>query len=383
MFIREMVRLPFFVMLLALAACGTKSVPRPAPPEVGVVTLRLEPAVLTSVLPGRVVAIETSEVRPQISGVIRRRLFEEGAIVRAGQVLYEIEDAPYRAALGSAQGGLARAQAAIDATRLQAERYEELLKSNAVSRQDADDARAMAAQAVADVTAQRAAVEAASINLQFTRIRAPISGRIGRSLFTPGALVQAGQEQPLALIQRSDTVYVDVTQSASAILDLRETLLDGAITDDNGSAPVKLWLPNGKIYPIEGRLQFSEISADPSTGSVTLRASFDNPRGLLFPGMYVRAEMVEGVRRQAILVPQQAITRDARGREFALVVGVDDKVEQRGVSTANAVGNRWVVLDGLSPGERVVVDGRQRAVLGAAVTPQPWDPGAAATGLGN
>lgn len=243
---------------LGLTGCGQTSAPPSSPPEVGIVTLRTEPATLTSELPGRIAAVETSEVRPQISGVVRRRLFTEGSLVRVGQLLYEIEDAPYRAALGNAEGALARAQAAINATRLQAERYRDLVGINAVSRQDADNAEAAAQQARADVTAQRAAVQAAQVNLAFTRIRAPISGRIGRSLFTPGALVQAGQAQSLATIQRTNTVYVDVTQSAAQILDLKEALrAGGLVRGTNDSAHVQLLLPNGKTYPLEGRLQFS------------------------------------------------------------------------------------------------------------------------------
>ncbi|EQB29837.1 hypothetical protein M529_22685 [Sphingobium ummariense RL-3] len=340
----------------------------------GVVTLKSEPATLTSELPGRIAAVETAEVRPQISGVIRRRLFEEGSLVRAGQILYEIEDAPYRAALGSARGGLARAEAAIDATRLQAERYRELVGINAVSRQDADNAVASAKQARADVTAQRAAVQAAEVNLGFTRIRAPISGRIGRSLFTPGALVQAGQADPLATIQRTGTVYVDVTQSASEILNLREAMRAGGLTRDNDSARVELLLPNGKTYPIEGRLQFSEVTVDPSTGAVTLRATFPNPDGVLLPGMYVRARLVDGVRQAAILAPQQGIARDPRGRATALVVNAGNKVEQRFVKTDRAIGDRWVITSGLKPGDRLIVDGLLQARPGVTVTPKAPQP---------
>nr|WP_031295748.1 efflux RND transporter periplasmic adaptor subunit [Sphingobium ummariense] len=364
--------MPFLLVLLA--GCGGEEQPKAPPPEVGVVTLKSEPATLTSELPGRIAAVETAEVRPQISGVIRRRLFEEGSLVRAGQILYEIEDAPYRAALGSARGGLARAEAAIDATRLQAERYRELVGINAVSRQDADNAVASAKQARADVTAQRAAVQAAEVNLGFTRIRAPISGRIGRSLFTPGALVQAGQADPLATIQRTGTVYVDVTQSASEILNLREAMRAGGLTRDNDSARVELLLPNGKTYPIEGRLQFSEVTVDPSTGAVTLRATFPNPDGVLLPGMYVRARLVDGVRQAAILAPQQGIARDPRGRATALVVNAGNKVEQRFVKTDRAIGDRWVITSGLKPGDRLIVDGLLQARPGVTVTPKAPQP---------
>ncbi len=362
------------LLFVLLAGCGAGEQPPAAPPEVGVVTLKSESAILTSELPGRIAAVETAEVRPQINGVIRRRLFEEGSLVTAGQLLYEIEDAPYRAALGSAQGGFARAEAAIDATRLQAERYRDLVGINAVSRQDADNAIAAARQARADVTAQRAAVQAAEVNLGFTRIRAPISGRIGRSLFTPGALVQAGQAEPLATIQRTGTVYVDVTQSAAEILNLRDAMRAGGLTRDNESARVELLLPNGKTYPVHGRLQFSEVTVNPSTGAVTLRATFSNPDGVLLPGMYVRARLVDGVRHAAILAPQQGIARDPRGNAIALVVNGQNKVEQRSVTTDRAIGDRWVVTNGLKPGDRLIVDGLLRARPGLTVTPKPPQP---------
>lgn len=366
-----------------LASCGSEQPRAPEPPKVGFVTLREEPVTLTSELPGRIAAAETSEVRPQISGVIRRRLFAEGSFVRAGQVLYEIEDAPYRAALGTARGNLARAEAAIDATRLQAERYRSLVGINAVSRQEADNAESTARQARADVAAQKSSVEAARVNVEFTRVRAPISGRIGRSLFTPGALVQAGQEQPLATILRTDSVYVDVTQSAAQLIDLRQAMAAGGISrDGQDSARVQLLLPNGTTYPGEGRLQFSEVSVDPQTGSVTLRASFGNADGLLLPGMYVRARLVEGVRQKGILAPQQGITRDPRGRATALVVGAQDKVEQRQVTVDRPIGDKWLVTGGLKPGDRLIVDGLIGLAPGAAVKPAPYQPAAPAKAAG-
>jgi membrane fusion protein (multidrug efflux system) len=334
------------------------------------VTLKSEPVMLTSSLPGRVAAVESSEVRPQISGVVRRRLFEEGSLVRAGQVLYVIEDAPYRAAVGTAQGNLARAQAAINATRLQAERYRDLVAINAVSRQDADNADAAAQQARADVTAQRAALQAAQVNLGFTQVRAPISGRIGRSLVTPGALVQAGQPQALATIQRLEQVYVDVTQSAAELLNLRAALSGGDIIRQGPeSLAVRLTLPNGKPYPIQGRLQFSEVTVDATTGAVTLRATFPNPGGLLLPGMYVQAQLAEGVRTDAILAPQQGIARNERGQATALLVNAQNKLEQRVVTTDRAIGDRWIVTGGLKPGDRLVVEGQLNLQPGATVRP--------------
>ncbi|WP_336962556.1 efflux RND transporter periplasmic adaptor subunit [Sphingobium aquiterrae] len=368
-----------------LAGCGDNAPPPPPPPTVGVVTLKNEAVTLTNELPGRVAAVETSEVRPQISGVIRRRLFTEGALVQAGQLLYEIEDAPYRAALGTAQGNLARARASINATRLQAERYRGLVAINAVSRQEADNAEAAAQQALGDVAAQKAAVDAARVNLDFTRIRAPISGRIGRSLFTPGALVQAGQVAALATIQRTNQVYVDVSQSAAQVLNLKEALNAGALSKGGADgARARLLLPNGKTYPIEGRLQFSEVTVDPTTGGVTLRATFPNPDGLLLPGMYVRAQLVEGVRQQALLAPQQGISRDPRGRATALVVGAQDKVEQRTVTVDRAMGDTWVVTGGLKAGDRLIVEGLLNLQPGTVVKAgPPQQVTAPATGKGN
>ncbi|MEC7933850.1 MAG: efflux RND transporter periplasmic adaptor subunit, partial [Pseudomonadota bacterium] len=337
---------------LALSGCGESQPPAPPPPAVGVVTVKTESVPLVNELPGRVAALETAEVRPQISGVIRRSLFPQGGFVRAGQVLFEIEDAPYRAALAQAQGSLARAQAAIGSTSLQAQRYKDLVGINAVSRQEYDNAVATAQQARADVAAQRGAVQAAQVNLGFTRIRAPISGHIGRSLFTAGALVQAGQVDPLATIQRTDTVYVDVTQSAAEIINLKPAMKKGGVSEADG-ARIQLLLPNGSAYPIEGRLQFSEVTVDPDTGAVTLRATFPNPDGLLLPGMYVRARLVEGRRNEAILAPQPGISRDARGRATALVVGQGNKVEMRQVEVDRAVAGKWIVTTGLKPGDKL------------------------------
>ena len=363
-------RSALLAILVVLSACSKPAPPPPPPPKVGVVTLKEEQAVLTRELPGRVNAVETSEVRPQISGVIRRRLFEEGSLVHAGQVLYEIEDAPYRAALGTAQGNLARAQASITATRLQADRYRGLIAINAVSRQDLDNAESAAGQARADVAAQKSSVDAARVNLDFTQIRAPISGRIGRSLFTRGALVQSGQADPLATIQRTDSVYVDVTQSAAQILDLKTALKGGGLSRGGGeSARVSLILPNGSAYPQQGRLEFSDISVDAQSGSVVVRATFPNPDGFLLPRMYVRARLVEGVRQRAILAPQQGITRDPRGRATALVVNAQNKTEQRVVEADRTSGDKWVVTKGLRAGDRLIVEGLLNLAPGTKVTP--------------
>ena len=359
-----------FAALALMTACSKEEAPPPPPtPTVGVVNVAEESVVLTSELPGRIAAVETSEVRPQVSGVVRDRLFTEGAMVSKGQVLYAVEDAPYRAALASAQGQLGAAQSQINATRLQAQRYGQLVQLNAVSKQEADNATASAQQARANVAAQQAAVQSARVNLGFTSIKAPISGRIGRSLVTVGALVQTGQTDPLATIQRTNTVYVDVVQSAAQLLDLKQAMATGGVTRGDGSARVQLILPNGQTYPIEGRLQFSEVTVDQTTGAVTLRASFPNPNGLLLPGMYVRAKLVEGTRSQAIMAPTAGITRDPRGGATALVVNAQNKVEQRTVTTDRVIGDKWIVTSGLKPGDKLIVEGLLNLRPGATVKP--------------
>jgi membrane fusion protein (multidrug efflux system) len=354
-----------------VAGCSKPAPPPPPPPSVGVVTLADEQVTLSSELPGRISAVETSEVRPQVNGIIRRRVFTEGSQVRAGQILYDIEDAPYRAALGTALGNLGSAQAQINATRLQAQRYSQLVALNAVSKQDADNATGSAQQARANVAAQKSAVESARVNLNFTHIRAPISGRIGRSAATVGALVQTGQTDALATIQRTDRVYVDVTQSAAQLLDLKEAMRSGGVTRDGNSARVQLILPNGATYPIEGRLEFSEVTVDATTGAVTLRASFANPDGLLLPGMYVRAKLIEGVRDHALMAPQQGIARDPRGRATAMVVNAQGKTEQRVVTTDRAIGDKWIITSGLKPGDKLIVEGLLNLQPGMTVKSGP------------
>lgn len=342
------------------------------PPSVAFVVLKTEPVTLTTELPGRVSAMESSDVRPQISGVIRRRAFIEGSLVKAGQVLYEIEDSPYRAAELTAQGQLAQAEANIGATQLQADRYRGLVAINGVSKQDADNAEAAAAQAKAAVIAQRGALKAAQVNLGFTRIRAPISGRIGRSLFTPGALVQNGQADALATIQRMDQVYVDVTQSAADLLSLRAAMHGGDVTQPGPeSARVQLILPNGQAYPLEGVLRFADVTVDPTTGAVVVRAVFPNPGGVLLPGLYVRARLIEGVRQQGLLAPQAGVTHNERSQAVALVVGPGDVVEQRVVTIDQAIGDKWLVTDGLKAGDRLIVDGLLNLHPGAKVKAHP------------
>ena len=360
---------------LALAACAKKPPPMP-PRTVGYVVLQAQPVPLISDLPGRIAAFETSDVRPQVNGVVRQRTFVEGSTVRAGQILYVIEDAPFRAAVLNAQGLLAQAEANIRSTQLQAERFRRLVAVNGVSKQDADNAEAAAAQAKALALAQRGALNSAQVNLGFTRVRAPISGRIGRSLFTPGALVQAGQTNALATIQRMDHVYVDVTQSAADLLNLRAAALAGDVNQSGpGTARVQLILPNGALYPLEGAMRFADVTVDPTTGAVDVRADFPNPNGVLLPNLYVRARLVQGVRKQGLLAPQAGISHNERGDATALVLGPGDVVVQRIVKIDRAVGNQWVVNDGLRPGDKLIVDGLLNLHPGAKVKARAFPAG--------
>jgi membrane fusion protein (multidrug efflux system) len=362
--------------LLLPGGCGSGGPPaQPPAPAVGVVTLVPESVELTTDLPGRVNAFETSDVRPQVNGIIARRLFAEGATVARGQILYQIDDAPYRAALDTSQGQRARAVAAIAAAEHQARRYGDLVKMNAVSLQDADNAIASAGQARADVAAQDAAVHAARINLDYTQVRAPISGRIGRSLFTTGALVQNGQAQPLATIQRIDPVYVDIVQPASALLALRAEMAGGRV-DGSGpaSAAVRLTMPDGADYPDRGKLQFADVTVNQDTGSVVLRSIFPNSHGLLLPGMFIRARIIEGTMRGAIMVPAAGIGRDEAGRATALVVDGKNRVSLRRVVAARLIGGRWLVTAGLAAGDRVVVQGVDRVTPGMIVQPRAVEP---------
>lgn len=353
-------------LALCVAGCGAQKPPPMPPPQVGYVVLRAEPVTLVSELPGRVSALEASDVRPQVNGVVQRRDFVEGSIVQAGQVLYEIEDSPYRAAVLNAQGQLAEAEANIRSTQLQADRDRQLIALNSIAKQDADNAQAAAEQAKATVVAQRGALKAAEVNLAFTRIRAPITGRIGRSLITPGALVQTGQANALATIQRIDQVYVDLTQSAADLLNLRATAQAG-----QAGAPVQLILPNGAVYPIDGEMRFADVTVDPTTGAVVVRATFANPSGVLLPGLFVHARLTEGVVQQGVLAPQAGVTRNERGEAVAMVVGPGNVAAQRVVQTGPAIGDRWLIRSGLGPGDKLIVDGLLNLHPGAKVTPRP------------
>ncbi|TDW61678.1 membrane fusion protein (multidrug efflux system) [Novosphingobium sp. PhB55] len=324
---------------------------------------------LSSELPGRTTAYESADVRPQVNGLILQRLFQEGDMVRAGQPLYRIDPAPYEAQAASARAALVRARANIANTAALARRYGELVKINAISRQEAENASASAAQARADVAAQEAALRSAQIDLGRTTIRAPISGRIGRSTFTTGALVTASQADALTTIQRLDPIFVDIQQSSADVLRLRQQLLSGDLSQSGGAARVRLKLEDGSDYSEEGTLKFTDVTVDPSTGSQVVRVQFGNPRGLLLPGMYVRAELVEGTRSNGILVPQSAVSRDEKGNPTTLVVGAGNKLEMRKLTAPRTVGSSWLVTSGLKAGDKVVLDGAQMLRPGAAVKP--------------
>ena len=335
-------------------------------PEVGVVEIKPRTVTLDTELAGRTAAYLIAEVRPQVGGIVLERLFEEGSEVKAGQVLYRIDPATYQAAYDLAKATLARDEAALTTARLKAGRYEELVKIKAVSQEDYDDAAAALKQAQATVAIDKAAVETARIELAYTRVTAPIDGRIGRSTVTQGALVTADQTTALATIQQLDPIYVDVTQSSTDLLHLKRALASGRLQRaDQLEANVELMLEDGTRYGPRGRLQFSEVSVDERTGTVTLRAVFPNPEQELLPGMYVRAMLTEGVRQQAILAPQQAVTRDPQGKATALVLNPQDKVEPRNLTVERALGNQWLITDGLQAGDRLIVDGLQKVRPGA------------------
>ncbi len=338
----------------------------PRIPEVGVVTLKAQPAALKAELAGRTSAYLVAEVRPQVTGIIQKRLFVEGADVKAGVALYQIDPATYQASLDSAKAALAKAEANLFSAKLKADRYKDLVGIKAVSQQDYDDAVAALKQGEAEVASSRAALENARINLDYTRVTAPISGRIGRSAVTPGALVTANQSTSLATVTQLDPIYVDVTQSSADLLRLKRQLASGQVKGlAKSKAKATLILEDGSTYPLEGQVQFSEVTVDQSTGTITLRAVFPNPKHELLPGMYVRAILETGIDEQAILVPQQAVARNQKAEPVAMVVDAQGKVEQRRLELSRSVGNQWLVLSGLADGERVIVEGLQKVQPGA------------------
>lgn len=367
-------------LALILSACGGEQPQQQAPqgpPQVGFVTVQSQPVTLTSELPGRTAPYETSDVRPQVNGLILARLFQEGDFVRQGQPLYRIDPSPYQAEVASAQAALSRAQAAIASTRNLSRRYGELVRINAISRQEYENAVTGAQQAEADIAAQRAALRQAQINLSRTTITAPISGRIGRSVFTTGALVSAAQADPLTTIQRLDPIYVDIQQSSADLLKLRQQILGGDLSRGAGAARVRLKLEDGSTYPVEGTLKFADVTVDPATGTQAIRAVFGNPNGLLLPGMFARAELVEGTQANGILVPQRAVTRDPKGNATVMVIAADGKLTPRPIQTSRTVGDAWLVTGGLKTGDRVAVEGTQNLQPGTPVKGYQWTPQAA------
>lgn len=345
-------------LCILITACGQEKAPKKGPVEVGVVTLAAQNVTVSSELPARTVSTMQSEVRPQITGVIQKRLFTEGSMVTAGQPLYQIDERLYRASRDEAQAALVSAQATAVAAQAKAQRYRGLGDTEAVSAQDRDDVIATARQAAAAVGQARASLDTANVNLTFTQVRAPISGRIGRTLFTPGALVTASQTDPLTTIQQLDPIYVDVTQSSSQLLQLRRSLAAGKTLP--ASATIRLKLDDGSEYPLEGRIEFAEPIVDVDSGTVTLRARFPNPDGMLLPGMFVRVVAPQSVVPGAILAPQQGIARDAKGNATALVVTKDNKVERRTVTAAQAIGDKWLITAGLKAGDRLIVEGTDK-----------------------
>ncbi|EKN6370416.1 TPA: efflux RND transporter adaptor subunit AcrA [Yersinia enterocolitica] len=339
-------------------------------PEVGIVTLKAAPLNITTELPGRTSAFRVAEVRPQVSGIILKRNYVEGSDVTAGTSLYQIDPATYQAAYDSAKGDLAKAQAAAEIARLTVNRYKPLLGTNYISKQEYDQAVSNSMQANAAVVAAKAAVESARINLAYTQVTSPISGRTGKSSVTEGALVTSGQATALTTVQQLDPMYVDVTQSSDEFLRLKKELADGTLKQENGKAKVRLLLENGSEYAETGTLEFSGVTVDETTGSITIRAIFPNPNEALLPGMFVRARLDEGVRPDALLVPQQGVTRNPRGEATAMVVGADEKVELRTLVANQAIGNKWLVTEGLKAGDRLIVSGLQKIRPGVQVKVQ-------------
>jgi membrane fusion protein (multidrug efflux system) len=364
--------LPALIVALTLSGCGSGNGKEKADhgaAEVGYVVVQPTSVPVVTELSGRTSAYQTSEVRPQVSGIIRRRLFVEGSLVHKGQTLYEIDPSLYRAATSQAAANLASAQANAEATRTKAERYKPLADMEAVARQDYTDAAAQARQAAAAVAQNRAALQTARINLNFTRVPAPITGRIGRSLFTEGALVTAGQADPLTSIQRLDPIYVDIQQSSAALLSLRRALASGGLVPT--TAVVRLSLEDGSDYGLTGSVEFAEAMVDPTTGTVTLRARFANPNGLLLPGMFVRASFAQSLDTSAYLVPQVAVSRDPKGNATVFIVGPGNKAVPRTVTTSRVQGTNWIVTAGLNPGDKVITEGIGRLKPNDPVKPVP------------
>ncbi|MBJ3591899.1 efflux RND transporter periplasmic adaptor subunit [Salmonella enterica subsp. enterica serovar Saintpaul] len=363
--------LPSFIIISAalLAGCNEQGETQahPTEPQVTVHVVESTPLAVTTELPGRTTAFRIAEVRPQVSGIVLKRNFTEGSDVEAGQSLYQIDPATYQADYNSAKGELAKSEAAAAIAHLTVKRYIPLVGTKYISQQEYDQAIADARQADASVIAAKAAVESARINLAYTRVTSPISGRIGKSNVTEGALVTNGQATELATVQQLDPIYVDVTQSSNDFMRLKQSVEQGSLHKDNTRSNVELVMENGQSYPLKGSLQFSDVTVDESTGSITLRAVFPNPQHTLLPGMFVRARIDEGVQPNAILVPQQGVTRTPRGDATVMVVNDKSQVEARPVVAAQAIGDKWLISEGLQPGDKVIVSGLQKARPGVQV----------------
>ncbi|MGX1742059.1 efflux RND transporter periplasmic adaptor subunit [Bosea sp. NPDC055353] len=364
--------LPSALLLAAvLAACNSEKAAAPPPQpqlQVSVVTLHPQPVAITAELPGRVSASLIAEIRPQVNGIIKSRLFREGGEVKAGDVLYEIDPAPYQAALDSAVAAQHKAEAAVTNAQVRADRYRELLQRNAGSKQDADDAAATLGQAQADVAAAKANVEAARINLAYTKVTAPIDGRIDKSALTQGALVTANQAAVLTTIRKLDPINVDVTQSSTNLLKFRSDIASGRLKFTGPNVAVKLKLDTGDAYAQSGKLEFAEANINETTGTFSVRAEFPNPERLLLPGMFVRAEIQEGIAENNFLLPQRAVGRNTKGEATAKFVSAEGKVEERVLVTRRNIGNNWLVDSGVKDGERIIVEGGQLVRAGQTVT---------------
>lgn len=374
---------PLLVAALLLAACGPSDKQNASappggampPPEVGVVTVQPHDVGLVTELPGRLEASRTAQVRARAAGIVQERLFREGSDVKAGQPLFRIDASPYEAALASAQATLARGQANLGQAKALAERYRPLVEANAISKQEYANAVAAQKAAEAEVAAGEAAVKVARINLGYALVNAPISGRIGRALVTEGALVGQGEATPLAMIHQINPLYVNITQSSTEVLNLRRALEQGRLKRSGADAtPVKVVLEDGSTYAQAGRLLFADLQVDPATGNVSLRAEVPNAKGLLLPGMYVRVQLEQATASNAVLLPQQAVTRSQQG-DSVMVVAADGKVAPRPVRVGGSQNGQWVVLDGLEPGEQVMVDGFQKLRPGSPVKAVPWGNG--------
>lgn len=364
---------------LFITGCGqTSAEKKPAgPPEVAVVALKPERVLITTELTGRTAANRIADVRPQVSGIIQKRLFTEGSDVKAGQALFQIDPAPYKAALDNAKAALGRSEAGLTSIRSRVQRYKELLDDRAVSRQEYDDASASLKQTEADIQYWKAMVETASINLRYTSVTAPISGRIGKSGFTEGALVTANQPMALAVIQQLDPMYLDVPQSTMDIMRLRRNMEEGRLNRDiKVHNKVRIYLEDNSLYPLPGELQFRDVSVDPTSGTVNLRVTVPNPKRVLLPGMFIRAVVEEGVNQTAVMIPQQSVFRTPKGEPYTLTVDAENKVQQKMLVLDRAIKDKWLVSSGVGAGERVIVEGVQKVKPGVSVKAVPFAPAA-------